>query len=125
MSNWKLQDDVISAADAAGLKVKKVASGNSPFAAFDLILYPDGFRVGADPADYAVSPTAVKTGDPATAYKGRVGTGRIIMATPSPDGIVRVGSSTGDTVVLTLADGMPLGRKVAFALGDLFSNLSI
>ena len=122
MKPWKLKTDVFSACRDAGLKVSEYNAGASPYAGFDIVAYPEGFVAGRDPAWYLISDCEVKSADPATAYKGRHGSGRLIVATPDPDGVVLVSAGTGDRVDITLADGTSLGRKAEITLDDLMEG---
>ena len=125
MKTWKLQKDVIALFEDNGYQVTRLCIRDSPYADFDLVAHPAGFKIGENPALYTVSPVEMKTEDPATAYKGRHGVGRLIMASPSFDGLVTVASNSGDSVELVLANGISLGkkRKVSFTIGDLFPEL--
>ena len=122
MKTWKLETDVLAALRDAGLQVSEYKAGASPYSAYDLVAYPEGFVVWRDPAAYPISNYGVKNADPATAYKGRHGSGRLIFAEPDPDGLVRVAAGTGDRVELTLADGTALGHKAETTLDDLMGS---
>lgn len=120
MKEWKLERNVINALANAGYGFTRLSGGASPYSEFDLVAHPKGYKVGTDPATYALSPVAVYTADPATAYKGRHGKGRLFMAVPASDGLVTV-ASNGD-VELRLADGMCLGKPSVLRIGDLFPS---
>ena len=121
MKIWKLQRDIMAALRAEGLKVSEFQAGASPYSGFDLVAYPEGHVVGRDPAVYTASAYEVKSADPATAYKGRHGSGRLIVAKPDPDGLVLVAAGTGDRVEITLADGTALGHKCETTLDELMA----
>ena len=122
MKTWKLETDVLAALRDAGLQVSEYKAGASPYSAYDLVAYPEGFVVGRDPAVYRISDCGIKNADPATAYRGRHGSGRLIVATPDPDGAVLVSAGTGDEVDITLADGTALGWKAEITLDDLMGG---
>ena len=121
MGEWKLRKDVIGVVMEEGLEWVEFFETNSPYSAFDLVVFPEGVELGVTPARYIVSPFEVKSEDPAKSYKGRHGSGRLIYVKPDPDGLVDV-SSAGDAE-LVLVGGMHLGRKRGFTLGDLFPEL--
>jgi len=125
MKTWKLQNEVRALLEEKGYEVTWLGTGNSPYVNFDLVAHPAGFKIGEDPAIYTVSPVELKSADPATAYKGRHAVGRLIMATPSNDGLVAVGSNSSNSIQLVLADGLSLGKPVSFTIGDLFPGLSL
>lgn len=125
METWKLQKEVEALLESQGLEVTRIVSGNSPYAGFDLIAHPVGFKIGKEPALYTISPVEIKSEDPSTAYKGRHAVGRLIMATPVEDGLIKVGSNSSNSIQLVLADGLSLGKPVSFTIGDLFPGLSL
>jgi hypothetical protein len=120
---WKTISQVREAVEKEeGMLVSVRKDGASPYSSFDLVVYPSGFRLGVDPGKYEISSLEVKSCDPAEAYKGRHGVGRLIRVTPAEDGLVRITSN--EEVILTLKCGMNLGIP-AFqkeSLSDWFSE---
>jgi hypothetical protein len=115
--DWILYDEVKKALQAKNkdLKFLHLAAGNSPYAAFDLLVWDNNLLAGRKlfetPCRYIISAKEIKTVDPAIAYRGRHGCGRLIVCTPNPDGWTQV-PSNGD-VRLELADGTPIGVQSA------------
>lgn len=108
MKNWKTIKQIEeSVREMEGFSLSIRKGGNSPYSSFDIIIHPEGFRVGVDPGEYKISSVEVKSVDPNEAYKGRHGVGRLIKATPAEDGLVRVNSN--EEITLTLDCGMNLG----------------
>jgi hypothetical protein len=123
---WKTRDQIISALETMeGVKYTIRSGGASPYSSFDLIVHPAEFRVGVDPGEYKISSLEIKSVDPAKAYKGRHGVGRLIHATPSEGGIVEVDSNIPqDQIKLVLECGTMLGHppETSETLGDWFSD---
>lgn len=109
-------------AKAAGFETLLVKGGASPFASFDLLVFTAGHTLDI-PSSWDVSTVTLVSSDPATAYKGRVGRGRLILIRPQDGGWVTV--SSNEIVKLTLADGTPIGHKTTVAFGDLFGGLEL
>lgn len=127
MATPKIEAAVVEAATRAGLETARFCSGASPYSRFDLLVFPTsmvrthyGGCVSFDdsiPATYTVVGECFSK-DPTTAYKGRVGRGRVIKVTPCEGGHTLVSSQ--DEVVLTLADGSSIGHKKVVAFDDLW-----
>jgi hypothetical protein len=99
-------------------------SSNSPYAAFDAVLWPEGsveagYRTGETPATFLLSGLEIKTKDPMTAYKGRVGSGQLWIATPAKNGLVRVPSNEMELEVA----GVPLGVPVVETFNSMFDKV--
>ena len=122
---WKLKSEVIDALNQKGINWTEIRMGESPYSPFDIVCWEDDDAViGQTPMGYKISDIELKSADPATAYKGRHGRGRMILATPAEDGLVKV-PSYRDDIELELVDGTTLGRDQATTIGDMFPDLGI
>lgn len=113
MKKWILEKNAVEMAKAEGRAIEFGGhTSNSPYANFEAVLWPPQSnegkppRTGETPALYAPTGIEILTGDPATAYKGRVGRGPLFTAQPDPDGLVRVPSNEAEIFIM----GVPLGR---------------
>ena len=117
------KDKAIAAMADKGLDTLIIKAGESPYSAFDLLAFPKGHIWRVAPSNWTLSEVRILSADPATAYKGRVGEGRLWLVRPEQGGLVAVTSS--DDVKVVLADGTSIGIRKEVTFGDLFAGLQI
>lgn len=121
--SWSLLKNAVEALQKRGLTVTILEAGASPYCDFDLIAHKGDLGEGAWRFHEG---SALKSVDPATAYKGRHAKGRLFLAVQDPDGWVKVSSQDlNASEGLRFADGSCWGKKPQVTVEGLFNGLDL